>query len=82
MRHGLRESRGASGQARRGAGAAGGTHQPLVHVRVAFGRRRRVLGVAQTLAGRGGATTGSHGNATQGGSVCRGVAYETAAGTN
>lgn len=83
VRHGLREPRGASRQARRGAGAAGGTHQSLVHVRVRpFGRRRRILGVAQTLAGRGDATTGSHGKATQGGSVRRGVAYETAAGTN
>lgn len=78
-----RESGGASRQARGEAGAAGGTHQSLVHVRLRpFGRRRRVLGVAQTLAGRGDAASGSHGNTTQGDSGRRGVGYETAAGTN
>lgn len=66
-------------------GAGGRTHQAPVDVRVRpFGGGRRVLGVAQSLAGWGeaAAAAGRHGNAAPADSELRGAAYDRAAGTN
>jgi hypothetical protein len=58
---------GVPGRRRNGdAPPARRTHQPVVDVGVRpLGRGRRVLGIAQPLAGGGDAATGSHGNAAR-----------------